>query len=456
MKAPLGCLAFLAGAGVVGVLFLPPAIGKWVRFLEERFERTRAGTLELKGAWVGSFYGENRIESVVLRDPEGHEVLHGELSAPALWRVGEGEVFGPVVLALDRVDLRRDAGGELNLSRAFRSRDGARLDWSLGDLEADLESSGVRFDVLVDRLTWSDAAGRSFELEDVFGGVTVQDEGRRLALHTEGRGTVAGLPGGPDATGAPRGTFDFEARIEDIGRDFDVSPWWLRFDAGPSPSVLLLALLGADADVEAIFGPSVDSIALTMSAGAAEPARLHLTVKGGASLQLSASAPRRSDFLLAEPEDTCLIEFSADSAWMRQVVARILPLTEDLRFPDTGRATVQLSRYALPLDGDLARLRGRGTFVVDDLSYALRAPFRERFRSAGRERLVKPVTVFFAEGLVHYERFGLPAGTTMLSLDGSMEPREPSYELTVAQPGGHTVRISGAPGALEVEKLHER
>src|SRR5688572_3200443 len=85
VKGPLGCLTFLLGATVVFVLFFPPAGGRLVRgWAEEWFAEHHAGSLELGDAWVGSVYGPQRIEGLVLRDPYGEEVLRGELHAPPL------------------------------------------------------------------------------------------------------------------------------------------------------------------------------------------------------------------------------------------------------------------------------------------------------------------------------------------------------------------------------------
>ena len=120
IKTPVGCLSFLVGALVVFVIFVPPALGSLVsQQLEKWFDENYAGTLEVKEAWLLSFYGPQKIETIALRDPQQNEILHAQLTAPSLNPTLDDERWGPVQLHVSRLNLSRDAEGVTNLERAF-------------------------------------------------------------------------------------------------------------------------------------------------------------------------------------------------------------------------------------------------------------------------------------------------------------------------------------------------
>src|SRR5262245_13122814 len=121
VKGPLGCLSFLLGLAVVGALLLPFALGRLIdRKLPAWFERHHPGSLELGDVWVGSLLGPQHIDSVILRDPNGEEVLRGTLSAPSLVRMfGGSSHSGPIVLRLNSVRLVEYPDGSTNLGQAL-------------------------------------------------------------------------------------------------------------------------------------------------------------------------------------------------------------------------------------------------------------------------------------------------------------------------------------------------
>src|SRR6185436_18822518 len=104
-----------------------PAVGRLVdKLAEEWFAERHAGRLELVDAWIGSFYGPQRIDSVILRDPEDDEVLRAVVRAPAvpdLFHGGEGEQsVGPVEIRIASLRIVQARDGSTNLARALAER----------------------------------------------------------------------------------------------------------------------------------------------------------------------------------------------------------------------------------------------------------------------------------------------------------------------------------------------
>jgi hypothetical protein len=124
VKGPLGCLAFALGALIVLTLFFPPVGGRILdRWVEAGFTEHFEGRLELGDAWVGSFYGDQHIERVVLRDPRGDEVFSGRLTAPSFEGVLDGNgPYGPVHLTIDLLRLVLEPDGSTNLDHALALR----------------------------------------------------------------------------------------------------------------------------------------------------------------------------------------------------------------------------------------------------------------------------------------------------------------------------------------------
>lgn len=141
VKGPLGCLAFVVGAAIVLILFFPPVGGRlFDRWVEAGFAERFEGRLELGDAWVGSLYGRQRVERVVLRAPDGEEVLSARLTAPSLEGVLQagGGPYGPVHLSVDLLRLVLDADGSTNLDRALTVR---------SEVEASVARRSLRTDV---------------------------------------------------------------------------------------------------------------------------------------------------------------------------------------------------------------------------------------------------------------------------------------------------------------------
>lgn len=169
VKGPLGCLAFLVGAAIVLVLFFPPVGGRLLdRWAEAGFAERFEGRLELGDAWVGSLYGRQRVERVVLRDPGGEEVLSGRLTAPSLEGVldGAGGSYGPIRLSVDLLRLVLDADGSTNLDRALTVRPGGRRLDGRNNLRTDVPFE-VELVVEIARARVEDPGGATETLTDL-------------------------------------------------------------------------------------------------------------------------------------------------------------------------------------------------------------------------------------------------------------------------------------------------
>lgn len=131
---PLGCAAFLAGGMVVGVwatpLLVAPSAAGW---LSERFEETCEGRVDV-GEVRLSWTGQQSVRGVVVRDPEGAEVLAARMDFPSLWRLLSDGELGEIALELS-LDLALDADGGSNLGRALTSRSGDEFQLDLPERE---------------------------------------------------------------------------------------------------------------------------------------------------------------------------------------------------------------------------------------------------------------------------------------------------------------------------------
>jgi len=383
IKAPLGCLAFFVGAAVVFVIFFPPAIGSFAaRELEKWFARTHHGAIEVNEAWLGSLYGPQKIERVVLRDPEQNEILHATVRAPSLSPVlFEGQArWGPVEIHVPSVRLVRDAAGVSNLARALdrrteRQRDAEaldRFDRLGGDLKTSLQAIDLR--IRIDRLGWEDAHGRSARLGDVTCTAVIDLRIPQAHLSLTGEGVIADDDGDP---------LSFQVEVSELltwGARGASPPWSFAFSAEGAPTAAVDVLLGLLDGLEPAFGPTIEELDLTLSGRGPQPRRLDSFAlrSGVAEVELSGAWNGDGAVLVAEKGDEARARFAADSWWSREVVPRLVPRTGELdeRSAD-GWAALSLEDFTVPLDGDPREVTGRGRLELGGKSYAVVLPARE-------------------------------------------------------------------------------
>ena len=128
MTSGLGCLAFLAGALVVALIFIPRVFASLVQNrLEEHVGGQIRGSLDVRVVKL-SWTEAARIEDVALLDPGGTPVLTGDLELPPLLQLfdDQSEVT-ELRWVLEQTQLRFDSEGKSNLHQALRPASGARL-----------------------------------------------------------------------------------------------------------------------------------------------------------------------------------------------------------------------------------------------------------------------------------------------------------------------------------------
>lgn len=273
-KAPLGCLAFAAGMGVVLSALLPYACGKvGERELEGLFAEHHAGRLTIQSARLGAVAGEQGFWGVALEAPDGTHVLRGQLTFPSIGElVAEGVEARPVELELATLRIVEralpDGRRTTNLQQALAPRaqqpnvpteDGLSSVW--GGLVVDLE--GVRDVDLVGHVRsfrWRGLDGRTLVAPDGLELTGALSRGEHASLELELAGDLAFEPDEDEEWGPAQ-------RLTAAAR-FDERP---DGRLALSPSKLVVELEGGAAGQQAV-GPSsipelLDAALSTLGAG---------------------------------------------------------------------------------------------------------------------------------------------------------------------------------------------
>lgn len=257
IKGPLGCLAFLLGAGLVIVLFLPAVAGRiFDRSLEDWFHERHAGSLEVSEAWLGSVYGPQRVKSLILRDPSGEEVLRAELEGPSLGPVllDGAEEYGPVRVRVRGLKLVEDEHGVTNLARALAPRPGgppgdagaAEVRWGRREgfeLDAPLP---VYFEIVVERCSTVERSGARGLIENATfdGSLTWSRAERRFSLE-----------GGQDP--AVLEALHLELSAGEVSGE-RARPWEFSLEGTRIPTTLFELCAGTGGVLGEILGPRID------------------------------------------------------------------------------------------------------------------------------------------------------------------------------------------------------
>jgi len=343
VKGPLGCLAFLIGATVVTLLLLPPVGGRFLdRLLEEDFAAEHEGSLELGDAWFGSFYGAQTIDSLILRDPDGEEVLRASLRAPSLATVvgGSRSRYGPVVVRVPMLRLSVDRDGRTNLARALAAP-------SHEDDALDSERSGlslthpleIELQIEVARVRYGDALGAEGGLDGL------RFEGTLLLGPKE---TRLELVGGTSAAGE-----GLHARLEFSRPEFGTAqPWSCACTAEGMPAVLAGILCGELAPLVAAAGVRVDELGVEQHAA---KRTIHV-LDEGARLEL---AGERDDEALASDELVARLVLPCADARASALLLRLLPLVSAVECLDERKShAFELRGGRWPAYGDWGELAG--------------------------------------------------------------------------------------------------
>jgi len=434
IKGPLGCLAFVLGGVLVAVLFLPVAAGRLTdRFLEGWFDEQHFGSIELGDVWVGSLYGPQTIDSVILRDPVGDEVLRAELDAPALGQLfdSHGEAYGPVRIHVKALNLTEFADGSTNIERALR--------WREPDAERRLERElstdvplVVALELVIDRLNYADARGERGLLENLT---------LRGTLLWAPDTTELELEGGSD----PRVPEPLQAEL-DFSRPGPgrTGARQVAFRARGAPSVLLGVLCELGGTLARFAGPRVDELSWSERGETVEL----VVADEEASLTLAGAWRRAERVLRAGPEQTAELVFPVREPWSSEFLAPLLPLVRGARAGSgAAHARARLMHYEIPLTGSSSRLLGDLELELANASYELDPSFLALLPDPGlrlaQAELARALRL--RDGRVEYSDFRLPLEQGWIAVDGACDLASAACDLRV--------RVENLGQALDLGRL---
>jgi hypothetical protein len=408
IKGPMGCLSFVVGAVVVFVLFMPPAVGRLLdRTLEDSFADRHEGRLELGDVWVGSFYGEQRVERLILRDPEGDEVLRASLRAPSLLEAWDGprHRYGPVVVKVELLRLVEDEDGSNNLERALEPEDDeSEHDDSRSGFSTDTPFE-IELELVVERLRFSSASGK----EEVLADLTFRG---RLEWGPEATHLV--LEGGADPTTETPLRLKLELERPEFGPR---RAWSSALVLEHAPTALARALCVAVRPLAPFAGVRLDSLEWSRQGNevqlrcADEGARFELVGEAEAELVHAGADGRLS------------VELPCASARGRTLLTGLLPFAAELACePAEGMHRLTMADFAWPLDADWKDLAGDLDLRLAPLrcrpAAELEALLGETFLLAPLDSA--PAHLAARDGRLEYAGFRLATDQGWLALEGEL------------------------------------
>lgn len=436
VKGPLGCLAFLVGAVAVLVLFLPPALGRLLdRTAEDWFSQHFAGQLELGEAWLGSLYGPQRIERLILRDPHGDEVLRGSLEAPSLDRAFDGprHRYGPVRLRIELLRLVATENGASNLELALEPVLSASAEPTRG--------KGVNTDVpfefllelVVERMRFSVGDGSEEVLEDLVFQGTLEWGPDSTHLVLEGGS-------GPDVAEPLR------ARIELERPEFGPRrPWTSKLSLQGAPTALARTLCPAFRPLAGFAGPRLDELEWSHPG---QILRLRCSDEG-ALFELTGI--EEEGLVRSGEVGSVRASLPCTGRAGRVALLALLPCVASVDCEEgSGVHRLELQDFAWPLGGDPSEIEGA---LQLELAPLRATPLPVLATLLGANALAFPPKLAYGlrEGELEYAGLRLERDDGWLEVRGTQALASGECELELVGEGLEPVRLSGRSGALAPE-----
>jgi len=455
VKGPLGCFAFLIGALVVFVIFLPPTCGNIVsQEMETWFAEHHEGSLTVEKAWLGSFYGEQKIEGVSLRAPDGSEIFHAAVVAPSLegFISDQGSSWGPIEIRAPAVNLVEYADGTSNLERALARRDGADASptelpvntrgdsVSVGPFAYDSNVAEIDLSIFIGRVSWTALDGSVLVVNDLecHGRFRAEDGG--MGLELSGRGAFA--EGVPDGL-----VFDLDfATVERWAEPGVFLPWNLSVELEQAPVLALEVLASREGQFGRALGAVVERCSLLLIGRAPGLCRIESfeLVAPGARVSLAGDWRREERLLTAAGNDWIRIGFPTDSWWTREVVGTLLPLMDEVQLVSASeRANLVLEEFAIPMNGSLWGLSAHCTVEAEAAVYLLPEAIANELLRERQGQRQAPFVVDLAGGVAAFASFPVSTEKGELDVRGELDLRTREYDLHVRTQDGKEYRVEG-------------
>jgi len=459
-RTPLGC-ALTALLVLLAIVAVAPSFlgGFATNTAQQAFANRFRGSLAVEGASL-SWFGEQRVEKAVLRDPDGRDVARVSLTLPSLASLigARNGSVGRVVVSVD-ADLVQDDAGVTNLQRAIAPREPETNEPEVPDPDTAAATDPFEFlrrldlELIVEskRLTWSDAETRRlgipFEVRDLSARVTAMP-GAPIDVRLDGR-LVSEQPGALHAS----------ARVN-----------WADA-ASVAKNAWPLGKIDAQVEVEGFSTAMIDGVAelrgnlkellgnrFTLKASAKgatlDAGDVSLTLNGErASLALSG---RFEDGAFRSTTEPGLVAtFPAPRGFLKQYVDPQLPPGTVLAIDaDSGNVfepwVVRATRFAVPLPPsgahDLATLRP--TLEKAQLDALVTIPGTIAFEN----ETTRAARVSTSVRGLHVEAHTSPGGPLSLHVDAQLDAGTPgSVTLDVAARDAWAKLAAGALPIVDVQ-----
>ncbi|MFG0252960.1 MAG: hypothetical protein ACF8NJ_08820, partial [Phycisphaerales bacterium JB038] len=142
-------------------------------------------------------------------------------------------------------------------------------------------------------------------------------------------------------------------------------------------------------------------------------------------------------FALDQPLTASLL---VSEAMSELVLKDLIPIYELRKTPEDGPATLQLTDFRAPLDGDLAKLNGRVDLDLGRAMYVLREPFNSLVAAASNDvqgdirQVIPPIEMTITDGVVRYAELPVVVNRTRMLFTGRINLKTRNIRLDTEIP----------------------